>query len=51
MQDAERTRRPESETRRPYSRPRLVVYGPLAELTLTVSEANRMNDMFGPLKT
>jgi hypothetical protein len=37
--------------RRPYTRPELRVYGPLEALTLTISEANRMNDMFGPLKT
>jgi hypothetical protein len=41
----------DTERRKPYAKPRLVVYGPLAELTLTVAENNNMNDMFGNLKT
>jgi hypothetical protein len=34
-----------------YSKPRLVVYGSLAELTLTEVEVNPMNDMYGNFKT
>jgi hypothetical protein len=37
--------------KRPYTKPRLVVYGRLEELTLTEAENNNMNDMFGNFKT
>jgi hypothetical protein len=39
------------EPRRAYTRPRLVVYGRLEELTLTEVQQNPMNDMFDNFKT
>jgi hypothetical protein len=37
--------------RRPYARPRVVVYGTLSDVTLTEVEVNPRNDMFGNFKT
>lgn len=37
--------------KKPYAKPRLVVYGRLEELTLTEAENNNKNDRFGNLKT
>jgi hypothetical protein len=51
MMDATQAQSTAERARRPYTRPRLFVYCTLPELTLTQTESNRMNDMFGPLKT
>ncbi len=37
--------------RKPYARPRLVVYGRLEALTLTEAENTNKNDMFNNFKT
>lgn len=41
----------DTERRKPYAKPRLVVYGPLEALTLTDVNNENKNDMFNNLKT